>query len=129
MRYSVSMSLPSAGSVQVNRVMDIALTSGSLQSVTVVSVTVMRKEQDAMGNQREKVVVSRARPFLICRLCPISPLPGENPAVLCQRVEGIWETCCSLYWECQPSALFLIPTIRDTWCHKILSFLVLCCIS
>ena len=129
MRYSVSVSLPSADSVQVDRVMDTALTSGSLQSATVVSDTVMGKEQGAMGKQGEKAIMSRARPFLICRLCPISPLPGENPAVLCQRVEGIWETCSSLYWECQPSALFLIPTIRDTWCHKILRFLVLCCIS
>ena len=49
MRYSVSVSLPSADSVQVDRVMDTALTSGSLQSATVVSDTVMGKEQGAMG--------------------------------------------------------------------------------
>ena len=79
MRYSVSISLPSSGLVQVDRVMDTAQTSGSLQSATVVSDTVMGQEQGAMGNQGEKVMVSRARPFSICRLHPISPLPGENP--------------------------------------------------
>ena len=59
MRYSVSVSLPSADSVQVDRVMDTALTSGSLQSATVVSDTVMGKEQGAMGKQGEKAIMSR----------------------------------------------------------------------
>ena len=82
MRYSVSVSLPSADSVQVDRVMDTALTSGSLQSATVVSDTVMGKEQGAMGKQGEKAIMSRARPKKACPLKKHAarPLTSSRPA-------------------------------------------------
>ena len=79
MRYSVSISLPSAGSVQVDRVMDIALTSGSLQSATVVSVTVIRKEQDAMGNQRRKSCGVKGKTILDLQTLPNQPPSRGEP--------------------------------------------------